>query len=105
MLDNLNDIKEKFFLSNAHWGLDQNQIELHLHVGSNYEVRSMASETIPNGFDFGKVTEMELALPIGKDREVCGEFALPRSNKNNPNTIGVMQEDKDGVILIVTTTR
>ena len=100
MHDNLNDIEEKFHLTEAHWCADQNRIELHLQVGSSYETRSTASETIPNGFDFEEMDEMELVLRIGEDHEVCGEFVLFRSNKDEPYNYGVKQKDKDGSILI-----
>ena|SRR5690554_5993937 len=86
MLDNLNNIEEKFYLTDAHWCANQNRIELHIHVGAGDEVRSTASEPIPSGFDFEELAEMELVLRIGEDIEICENWDKPK--------------DKDGAILI-----
>ena len=100
ILDNLNNIENIHYLNEAHWCANQNRIELHLHVNRSDEVRSTASRTIPNGFDFEEIGEMELVLRIDGNPEVCEEFALFRPNKNESYIYGDKQKDKDGAILI-----
>lgn len=105
MLDNLNDIEEKYYLTDAHWCTNQNRIELHLLKGSSDEVRSTASEVIPSGFDFDEMAEMELILRIGEDIEVCEEFVMWRTNEKITDPSSKKQQDKDGTILIGITRR